>query len=155
MLPSLNKIKGVHPGAVLKYALDNRNIKSSKLAESLGEHKQTISAIINQRRRITPGLSIKLSDIFGVEKDYFMNLQASYDVKKEESRQSVKPDLSKFRKVLFWDTDVHSINWQKSKDAVIKRIYERGTNEEFGEILRFYGEQRSSQYIDSLKAQIR
>ena len=81
MLPKLSKIKGVHPGAILRRELKIRNLKSNDLAVCISEHKQTISAILNKRRSINPKLSIKLSKQFNVDDDYFMLLQSSYDVK--------------------------------------------------------------------------
>ncbi|MDH5380754.1 MAG: helix-turn-helix domain-containing protein, partial [Cyclobacteriaceae bacterium] len=77
MLPELYKIKGIHPGYILKRELKSRGLKSSQLATSIDEHKQTISAILNRKRKITPILSIKLSETFDVDQDYFMILQAS------------------------------------------------------------------------------
>ena len=105
MLPELSKIKGVHPGAILKRELKIQNLKSSELARCINEHKQTISAIINKRRDINPKLSIKLSKQFDVDEDYFMLLQSSYDVKKEIKLElKHTPDLTVIREVLFWDT---------------------------------------------------
>lgn len=77
MLPQLAKIKGIHAGLILK----RNNIKGSTLANAINEHKQTISAIINQRRGINPTISIKLVNYFNEAEDYFMLLQASYNVK--------------------------------------------------------------------------
>ncbi|MEX1192605.1 MAG: HigA family addiction module antitoxin [Brumimicrobium sp.] len=152
MLPRLNKIKGIHPGALLRWELDNRNLKGSELALIIGEHKQTISAILNKRRDINPNLSIKLSKVFGTEKDYFMLLQASYDVKKmEESEEVNTPNIENIRKVLFWDTDFNKIDWNKNKKAIIKRILERGNETEINEIISFYGRKTISKVIQSIK----
>lgn len=105
MLPQLSKIKGVHPGIILSRELKIHGLKGSHLANSIGEHKQTISAILNKRRAINPKLSIKLSKEFNVESDYFMLLQASYDVKiTAESEAKETPNINNFRKVIFWDT---------------------------------------------------
>jgi hypothetical protein len=40
--------------------------------------------------------------------------------------------------VLFWDTDITKIDWQKQSAAVILRIFERGNDIEKEEIKRFY-----------------
>lgn len=138
MLPKLNKIKGVHPGSLLKWELDRRNLRSAELAQEIGEHKQTLSAIINKRRSVNPNLSIKLSKFFRTDPDYFMLLQASYDVKR------AKIDLENIpaptvREILFWDTNFSSIDWNKNRRAVIQRIFERGSYEEIEEIISFYG----------------
>ena len=81
MIPELSKIKGIHPGAILKRELKKLGLKNNELADKLEEHKQTISAILHQKRGINATLSIKLGHFFGIEEDYFMLLQASYEVK--------------------------------------------------------------------------
>ncbi|WP_298148804.1 HigA family addiction module antitoxin [Flavobacterium sp.] len=136
----MSKIKGIHPGAILKRELKSRGLKSKELANLLDEHAQTISSIVNEKRGINPSLSIKLGRQFGAEQDYFMLLQASYDVEKTiEAKQSNTPDLSKIRAALFWDTDFKKIDWQKKQKAVIKRIFECGNDVEINEIISFYG----------------
>lgn len=140
MLPQIAKIKGLHPGLILKRELKRNNIKSSELAMAINEHKQTISAIINLRRGINPSISIKLAEYFNIEKDYFMLLQASYEVKTETQTLTKKqPNLNKIRKVIFWDTTFDKIDWDKNKRAIIKRILERGNAIEINEIISFYG----------------
>lgn len=152
MLPRLNKIKGIHPGTLLRWELKNRNLKSSKLAEAIGEHKQTISAILNKRRDINPSLSIKLSKAFKTDKDYFMLLQASYDVKIiAESQIKSMPNTENIRRIIFWDTNFDKIDWDKNKKAVIKRVLERGNEAEIKEIISFYGKKTISNEIKSIK----
>ncbi len=50
-----------------------------------------------------------------------------------------KPNLEKG---LFWDWKFYEIDWQKSRRSVIERVLERGTKEEWEEIIRFYGKDR-------------
>ena len=52
---------------------------------------------------------------------------------------SNKPDLTKFRKTLFWDTTFDRIDFTAHGRYVINRVFERGTEEEIKEIIRFYG----------------
>ena len=152
MLPNLEKIKGIHPGAILRRELKIRGLKGVELANSIDEHKQTISAIINKRRDINPKLSIKLSQQFDVDEDYFMMLQASYDVKKaSESEVKKTPNLENIREVLFWDTTLAKIDWEKNKKSVIKRILERGNSTEINEMISFYGRQTISKIIESIE----
>ena len=49
------------------------------------------------------------------------------------------PNLSLIRKSVFWDTDISQIDWDKQKNAVIRRIMERGNTLEIHEIKQFYG----------------
>lgn len=152
MLPRLNKIKGIHPGTLLRWELNNRNLKSCELADSIGEHKQTISAILNKRRDINPSLSIKLSKEFKTDKDYFMLLQASYDVKIiAESEIKSMPNINNIRRIIFWDTNFDKIDWNKNKKAIIKRILERGNKTEINEIISFYGKKTISKEIKLIK----
>ena len=152
MLPEIEKIKGVHPGAILKRELKILCIKGSELANIIQEHKQTISAVLNKRRAINPALSVKLAHFFKVAPDYFMLLQASYDVKElilKDQKQA--PNLSHFRKSLFWDTSLHTIDWEQQKRAVIQRVLERGNEKEINEILTFYGRELISKELPFIK----
>lgn len=155
MLPEISRIKGIiHPGAILKRELKMRGMKGNELAELVNEFKQTISAILNERRGINPGLSIKLAQQFGVDETYFMYLQAIYDVNRElELLQKEKrtPNLRKFRKVIFWDTHFDQLDWEKQKSAIIKRVFERGNDREIREIIAFYGRQTVEQIIYNSK----
>jgi len=143
MLPEITKIKGVHPGAVLSRELKKRRIESKQFALSLGEHPQTINAISKGRRGINPVLSIKLGNALGANVEYFMLLQACYEVEKEQKelllKEQEKPNLAVFNKLLFWDTDITQIEWQRQKTAIIRRVFERGTEDEIKEIISFYG----------------
>ncbi len=153
MLPELNKIKGIHPGVILKREIKKRGIKNKDFASMVNEHAQTISAIIKEKRSINPKLSIKLGENLGIDADYFMILQASYDVKHADISEfkNTIPDLNKIRRILFWDTDFDKIDWQKNKRAIIKRIFERGSEIEIKEILNFYGLEIVQKEIANIK----
>lgn len=140
MLPEISKIKGIHPGAILKREIKLRGLKNIELAKSIQEHAQTIGSILNEKRSINPSLSIKLGHELGVDEDYFMILQASYEVEKIKKRHLGKtPDLNKIKKILFWDTDFNKIDWTKNRKSIIKRVFERGNDIEIEEIISFYG----------------
>ncbi|WP_321438142.1 DUF6922 domain-containing protein [uncultured Bacteroides sp.] len=144
MLPKIEKIKGVHPGAVLRRELKRRGIESKQFALSLGEYPQTINAISKGRRGVNPALSIKLGHALNIDDEYFALLQAYYDIEKERKillENQIKPNLTKIRKILFWDTDINKIDWQKHKKAIIRRIFERGNDSEIKEIIAFYGDE--------------
>ena len=61
---------------------------------------------------------------------------------------SNKPDLTKFRKTLFWDTIFDRIDFTAHSRYVINRVFERGNEEEIQEVIRFYG-------IETIKNEIR
>ncbi len=134
-------IKGVHPGVILERELKLRHVKKGLFALSIGEYPQILGDVTKGKRRMNAALSLKVEKALGFEEGYFMVLQAYYDIAEEKQRQakSRHPDLSKIRPVIFWDTDVKSIDWEKQKVAVVYRIFERGNEQEILEIIRFYG----------------
>ena len=70
---------------------------------------------------------------------------------KEKSKTQLSPNLSILRKSLFWDTEIHNIDWNKQSKAVINRIFERGNEEEKKEIERFYGKRKVETILNSRK----
>jgi hypothetical protein len=52
------------------------------------------------------------------------------------ANKSQEPNLSR---ELFWDWRFNEIDWQKSYRSIIERVLERGTKEEWEELIRFYG----------------
>jgi addiction module HigA family antidote len=135
----INKYKGIHPGLVLENELAKRGISKGPFALSIQEYPQTISAITKGKRNITSSLALRIERALSLEEGTFFLLQAYYDLKKEQEKQNIKPDISKFRTALFWDTDIHSINWMQQKKSVIERVFSRGNKKEKDEVLSFYG----------------
>jgi plasmid maintenance system antidote protein VapI len=154
MLPDISKIKGAPPGAVLARELKKRGLESRQFALSMGEYPQTINAISKGRCRMNPALSIKLGEKLGAEPEYFMLLQAYYEVEKLRKenilKTQAKPNMGIIPKVLFWDTDIDKIDWQRQKNAVICRIFERGDENEINEIISFYGKETVAEIVPSL-----
>jgi hypothetical protein len=64
------------------------------------------------------------------------------------NRNTDKPNLPKR---LFWDWRYDAIDWQQLYPSVIARVLERGTNEEWEELIRFYGQPK---IITALKEEI-
>jgi hypothetical protein len=81
-----------------------------------------------------------------------MVLQVYYDIRLHKQQPSRHPDLAKLRPVLFWDTDIRKINWEKQKRSVIQRVFERGNLIEKEEISRFYGMKTIHDFIETTKA---
>jgi len=148
-----NMLKGIHPGFVVERELRKRRLGKVRFAKSVDEHPQTLVAIMKGRRRMNVPLALKIEKLFGWDEGSLMMLQVYFDIGKQKKNQLVRrsPDISKFRKVLFWDTDISRIDWQANKDAVIKRVLEMGNQQERDEITRFYGstEVRNLMEIDS------
>ncbi|RYD76771.1 MAG: plasmid maintenance system antidote protein [Sphingobacteriales bacterium] len=140
----IKKYKGIHPGLVLERELKKRDLKKGPFALSLHEYPQTLNGITKSQRGLTPALSIKIDKALGLEEGTMLLLQTYYEIKNEQQKANTKeiPDLSIIRKTLFWDTDIAGIDWKKQYKAVIKRVFERGNDEEKQEILKFYGQDK-------------
>ena len=140
MIQHLDIIKGIHPGLILDRELKRRKMKKIHFAAQVDEHTQTIVAITKARRSMNTSLALKAEKLLGLEEGTLMVLQVYHDIAVEKSRvQQLKPDLKKLRRVVFWDTNMDKIDWEKYKKAVIKRIFEKGNEIEKEEITRFYG----------------
>ena len=143
MLPTIDKIKGIPPGAILERELRLQKMKKTELAVAINELPQMISYICKGRRAITPKLSLKLDRYFRIEDGYFMILQTYYDIAREKSnnQQTLITDLPKINKAIFWDTDMEKMDWIRYRKAIIQRVFERGNSNEINEIIRFYGKE--------------
>lgn len=140
MIPKLERVKGIHPGAILKRELKKRGIKSIELAKAINEHPQTINAISKERRGMNAKLSFKLGDYFNISQEYFMFLQAAYEVNsiRLSEEEGKNPLLGKFRKSIFWDTNIAHIDYKKNKRSVIQRVLERGNSKEIKHLIKIY-----------------
>ncbi|RFS22576.1 plasmid maintenance system antidote protein [Chitinophaga silvatica] len=141
MQENISILKGIHPGIVLERELKKRKLKKRDFALSISVYPQILSAITKGKRNMNTALALKIEHALNMEEGYFMILQVFHDIKEEKSKQSAGKSLNlpKLRKVLFWDTQIERIDWQKQKRAIIKRVFERGTEKEKQEIIRFYG----------------
>jgi plasmid maintenance system antidote protein VapI len=140
MNSELNLLKGIHPGLVLNRELDKRHLRKGAFALSLQEYPQTLTAITKGKRGMNTVLSLKIERALGLEEGYFMILQVYYEIEEEKRKQNKSwTNLPQLRPVLFWDTKMESLDWEKQKKAIIKRVFERGNDTEKNEIIRFYG----------------
>ena len=152
MKNDLNILKGIHPGFVLERELEKRQIRKGSFALQIQEYPQTLSTITKGKRDMNIGLALKIEHVLGIEEGFFMILQVYYDIEQEKKKQnSTQPNLSIIRTVLFWDTDMEKIDWQKQKKAIIKRIFERGNEMEKKEITRFYGNETISKVLNHVQ----
>jgi len=150
MTSIIEKYKGIHPGLLLERELKKRHLKKGPFAISLQEYPQILNEITKGRRGLTTSLSLKIDKALGFDEGTMLVLQAHYEIKKEKEKAGSNnaPDLSALRKILFWDTDIDKINWQKQYQAVIKRVFERGNDREKSEIIKFYGDDKVKAVIN-------
>ena len=138
---SIENVKGMHPGALIKHELNRKKISQRKFAASIDEHWQILNAVINEKRGISLGTALKVEKEFGYDEGFLMILQVYYDIEQQKQKQirSTLKGVPAISRIIFWDTDFDSIDWAASKESVISRVFERGTEEEIAEIARYYG----------------
>lgn len=129
----------MHPGKYVERELIKRDYNQRRYAISIGEYPQTLNAIIKGRRSMNTELSIKIENTLDLNQGFLMTLQVFYDIKKLNIDTNYKPDFSKLREGIFWDTSFEKIDWKLMKRAVITRVFSYGNEAEQTEIIRFYG----------------
>ena len=77
-----NKMRPIHPGEVLREEfLVPLGISAHALAMALKVPAPRINDIVRERRSITPDTALRLARYFGTTPQFWLNLQASYDLK--------------------------------------------------------------------------
>ena len=72
--------RAVHPGEVLKDELDEFGITLTEFARRIDVPPNRISQVIAGKRSVTGDTALRLGHWFGVEPQFWMNLQAQYDL---------------------------------------------------------------------------
>ena len=72
--------KTVHPGEVLKGELEEFGITPAELARQIAVPPNRVSQIIAGKRPITGDTALRLGHWFGVEPQFWMNLQTQHDL---------------------------------------------------------------------------
>ena len=84
----------VTPGEMLREEfLREYGLTQNRLAKALGISPNRIAEIVNDRRRITADTAVRLALFFGNSPEFWMNLQANYDLKL--ARRNLDPDEEK------------------------------------------------------------
>ncbi len=80
-------MKPSHPGGVIKDWILPEGITITKAAKLLGVSRQSLDALVNERRSVTPEMAIKIETVFGSTAKLLMALQISYDLYQVEQRR--------------------------------------------------------------------
>ena len=144
-------IKGIHPGVYLERELQKRKLAKGRFALSVNEYPQTLGDITKGKRKMNVYLALKIEKALGLEEGFLMILQTYYDIKQVKMKLSDKlaPVISIFRPALFWDTNINKINWITQKEAILKRVMERGNELEQKEITRFYKSPKLQNFLQN------
>lgn len=90
-----NGLSPIHPGEFLKEALDELGASQSEFARVIGVSPMRISHVVNGARPVTAELALLIGRAFGQSPQYWLNLQAAYDLKIAE--QGIRSRLRAMR----------------------------------------------------------
>ena len=74
----------IHPGEILAEELEELGVSPTELSRQVRVPANRISQIINGKRAITGDTALRLAHWFGTSPQFWMNLQALYDVRMAE-----------------------------------------------------------------------
>ncbi|MFL4212774.1 HigA family addiction module antitoxin [Enterobacter mori] len=93
--------KPTTPGDVLQYEyLEPLNLKISDLADMLNVHRNTISALVNNNRKLTADMAIKLAKAFDTTIEFWLNMQLNVDIWEAQSNARTQEELSRIKTVV-------------------------------------------------------
>ena len=70
-----------HPGEMLRAEfLEPLGLTQLAVAERLGVSFRRVNELVNQRRGITPDTALRLERLFGMEAQFWLNLQLAWDL---------------------------------------------------------------------------
>ena len=84
------KMKPVHPGAILrKDILKEMNLSITKVAQGLNVSRKQLSEVVNETASISAEMAVRLEKGFGVDAEFWLDMQKKYDIWKVENSGKV------------------------------------------------------------------
>jgi addiction module HigA family antidote len=91
------KLANIHPGEVLKYEfLEPMGVTPYRLAKTIKVPSIRVTAIVNEKRGISPDTALRFAAFFNNSPDFWLGLQSDYDL--EESRANIAALLAQIAK---------------------------------------------------------
>lgn len=102
------KLSPITPGDVLlEEFLRPMKITQNQLAKDINVPANRVSQIIHGKREITADTALRLGKYFGIEPEFWLNLQVRYNMK--IARSKVGKEIEREVKVHFAQTEVHKL----------------------------------------------
>src|SRR5512140_2573957 len=89
----------IHPGEILVTEfLEPLGISQYRLAKDMGVTPRRINEIVHGRRAVSADTALRLGQFFGMEAQFWMNLQSRYDmeVTRDQLRDKIKKEVRPF-----------------------------------------------------------
>ena len=78
----VDNLPPIHPGSFLRDELEALGLSARKFAEHIQVPHNAVPGIMNGERSISAQMAIRRGQAFGTTPQYWMNLQAIYDLKR-------------------------------------------------------------------------
>ena len=79
-------LRAVHPGEVLKDELDELGVTPTEFARQIDVPPNRVSQIIAGKRALTGDTALRFGHWFGVEPQFWLNLQSAYEIRIAEEK---------------------------------------------------------------------
>ena len=76
-----NGLPAIHPGEFMKEALEELNLSQAQFARAISVSAMRVSHVIKGSRPVTAELALLFGRAFKQSPQYWLNLQATYDLK--------------------------------------------------------------------------
>jgi addiction module HigA family antidote len=88
----MSKLPPIHPGEILREEyLKPLDVSAAALAARLGVPRTRIERLANEQVSVTPDTALRLVKHFRTTPNYWLNMQASYDLKVQSA--AIKTEL--------------------------------------------------------------
>jgi len=85
----MKRLRNIHPGEILlEEFLKPMELSQNALARTIGVPPRRINEIVLGKRGITADTAIRLAKHFGTSEQFWMGLQADYDL--EQARKAIR-----------------------------------------------------------------
>ncbi len=81
-----NGLPPIHPGEFLREIVDELGLTQIAFAKAIGVSPMRVSHILKGQRPVTAELALRLGAAFGQTPQYWLNLQAAYDLKLAQAK---------------------------------------------------------------------
>lgn len=129
----------IHPGITLKEMLEEFDMTQVELCNRTGMAEKTISEIVNGKNPITIDTALKFERVFGISKDFWINLQINFE--KDKLRLS---EIKRMKTETSYLRD-YSCYLELANLGVVKKTVK--PNERVEELLNFFSV-NSLKYVD-------
>jgi addiction module HigA family antidote len=86
----IDNLPPIHPGIFLREEIEALGLSARKFAEHIHVPHNAVTGIMNGERSISAQMAIRLGQAFGTTPQYWLNLQAIYDLK--QARAEMPPE---------------------------------------------------------------